>query len=133
MSTESRNPAAVAGWVLFAGTMLFVIGVFDAIQGLVALFKDEVYVIGATGLVVTTDYTTWGWILILWGVVLVLAALSLFTASAFGRWFAIIVVSINMIGQFAWFPSYPLWSLIVIGLSAGVLWALTVGWSALRD
>lgn len=37
-----------------------------------------------------------------------------------------------MIGQFAWFPAYPLWSLIVILLSAGVLWALSVGWSSVR-
>ena len=46
----------------------------------------------------------------------------------FGRWFAIIVVVINLIGQFAWFPAYPLWSLIAILLSAAVLWALTAGW-----
>lgn len=132
MSTE-RNPAAVAGWVLFAGTMMFIVGVFDVIQGLVALFKSDVYVVGASGLIVSTDFTMWGWILLIWGIVMIAAALSLFAAKGFGRIFALIVVTINMIGQFAWFPAYPLWSLIVIGLSIGVLWALTAGWSALRD
>lgn len=133
MSTEPRNPAAVAGWVLFAGFVMLVVGFFDVIQGLVALFKEEVYVIPASGLIVSTDFTTWGWILLIWGIVMILAALSLFAGGEMGRWFAIVVVAINMIGQFAWFPAYPLWSLVVIGLSAGVLWALTAGWSSLRD
>lgn len=60
MSTETRNPDAAAGWVLFAGLMMLVIGIFNVVQGLVALFKDEVYVVGASGLIVTTDFTTWG-------------------------------------------------------------------------
>lgn len=133
MGTNTRNPSAVAGWVIFAGAMLFIIGVLDVIQGLVALFKEEIYLVGASGLIVTTDYSTWGWLLLIWGVVLVLAALSLFAGGSFGRWFAIIVVGINMIGQFAWFPAYPLWSIVAIGLSVAVLWALTVGWSALEE
>ena len=133
MSSETRNPAAVAGWVLFAGFVMLVVGFFDVIQGLVALFKEEVYVIPASGLIVSTDFTTWGWILLIWGIIMILAALSLFAGGEVGRWFAIVVVAINMIGQFAWFPAYPLWSLVIIGLSAGVLWALTAGWSSLRD
>lgn len=133
MGTKERNPAAVGGWVMFAGAVMFVVGVFDVIQGLVALFKEEVYIIPSSGLVVSTDYTLWGWALLIWGIILVLGALSLFSLSEAGRWFAIVVVAINMIGQFAWFPAYPLWSLIVIILSAAVLWALTVGWSALGD
>ena len=82
---------------------------------------------------VSTDHTMWGWILLVWGIVMVLGALSLFVLGEGGRWFALVVVAINMIGQFAWFPAYPLWSLIVILLSAGVLWALSVGWSSVRD
>lgn len=61
MGTKERNPNAVAGWVVFAGAVMFVVGVFDVIQGLVALFKEEVYLIPASGLVVSTDYTLWGW------------------------------------------------------------------------
>ncbi|MBL6634055.1 MAG: hypothetical protein ISP32_06670 [Thermoleophilia bacterium] len=113
--------------------MLFIIGVLNVIQGLVALFKEEVYLVGASGLIITTDYSTWGWMLLIWGIVMVLAALSLFAGGGFGRWFALIVVGINMIGQFAWFPAYPLWSIVAIGLSVAVLWALTVGWSALEE
>lgn len=127
MSTDVRHPAA-AGWVVFAGFMLLVIGAFDIIQGIVALLKREVYVVGDNGLIITNSFNAWGWGLLIWGIILLLAGLSLFAGGGFGRWFAIIVVVINLIGQFAWFPAYPLWSLIVILLSVAVLWALTAGW-----
>ena len=128
MSSISGRSAFAGASILFTTAMLLVIGVFDLIQGFVALFKDDVYVINATGLMLTADYTAWGWALIAWGAVMIIAALSLFGLGGFGRWFSIAVVAINMIGQFAFFPAYPLWSLIVIGISAVVLWALTFGW-----
>ena len=128
MSSISGRGAFAGASILFTTAMLLVIGVFDLIQGFVALFKDDVFVVGATGLVLSTDYTTWGWALIAWGAILVLAAISLFGLGGFGRWFSIAAVGVNMIGQFAFFPAYPLWSLIVIGISAVVLWALTFGW-----
>lgn len=131
MSTDVRHPAA-AGWVVFAGFMLLVIGAFDIIQGIVALVKREVYVVGDGGLIITNSFNAWGWGLLIWGIILLLAGLSLFAGGGFGRWFAIIVVVINLIGQFAWFPAYPLWSLIVILLSVAVLWALTAGWRDAR-
>lgn len=128
MSSISGRSALAGASILFTTAMLLVIGVFDLIQGFVALFKDDVFVVGATGLVLSTDYTTWGWALIAWGAILVLAAISLIGLGGFGRWFSIAAVGVNMIGQFAFFPAYPLWSLIVIGISAVVLWALTFGW-----
>ena len=131
MTTEVQHPAAV-GWALFAAAVMFVVGVFDVIQGFVALFKDEVYLVGQNGLIITADYTAWGWALIVWGAVLIVAALSLLTAGGFGRWFSIVVVAINMIAQFAFFPAYPLWGIAAIGLSLAVLWALTLGWSSVR-
>lgn len=119
--------------VLFGAVMLLVIGAFDLIQGLVALFKDDLYVIGASGLVIATDYTAWGWSLIAWGAVLILIGLSLARFGGVGRWLAIAAVTINMVGQFAFFPAYPLWSVIAIGVSAVVLWALTFGWRSATD
>jgi hypothetical protein len=127
-----RHPAA-AGWVVFAAFMLLIIGAFDIIQGLVALIKREVYVVGDTGLIITNNFNAWGWGLLIWGIILLLAGLSLFAGGGFGRWFSIIVVTVNLIGQFAWFPAYPLWSLIAILLSAAVLWALTAGWRDARE
>ena len=50
------------GWIGFAGVIMMMLGTFHAIQGLVALFNDEYYLVGSSGLVVSLDYTAWGWI-----------------------------------------------------------------------
>ena len=129
MSTDShQGSAAPSGWVLFGGAVLFIIAGFNLIQGFVALFKEEVYLVPGSDLVVTTDYTAWGVALLIWGGIMMLAALGLFAGKEWARWFAIIVVAINLIGQFAFFSAFPLWSLVVIGLDLAILWALTVRW-----
>jgi hypothetical protein len=131
MSTN-RSPStyssAWGGWVVFAAAVMFTIGALDIIQGIAALAKDEVFLVAESGLLVTTDYTAWGWTLIIWGVVLMLGAAALFSLKSWGRWFAFAVVLLNGLVQIAWFPAYPLWSLIVLSLDVVVLYALAVRW-----
>jgi hypothetical protein len=131
MSTQ-RSPAdyssAWGGWVIFAAAVMFTVGALDIIQGIAALAKDEVYLVAESGLLVTTDYTAWGWTLIIWGAVLMFAAAALFSLKSWGRWFAFAVVLLNSIVQLAWFPAYPLWSLIALSLDVVVLFALTARW-----
>ncbi|HMO00978.1 MAG TPA: hypothetical protein PKD59_16320 [Miltoncostaeaceae bacterium] len=132
MAIDVRRPTAWTGWVVFAAAVMLTMGALDIVQGLVALNKSSTYLIPAQDLLVTTDYTTWGWSLIVWGVVVILAGLALFAGRAWGRWFAIVAVIVNAIGQIAWFPTYPLWSLLAIGLGVAVLLALTVHWHEAR-
>ncbi len=132
MSTNYDRPSPWTGWIVFAVAVMFIVGAVDVIQGLAALLKSTVYVLPEKDLLVTTNYDAWGWALIIWGVVLMLSAASLFGGGGWGRWFAIIVIIINAIVQIAFFPAYPLWSLLVIGLQLAVLWALTAGWSGAR-
>jgi len=132
MTTDTDTPSAWSGWIVFAAAVLLTVGALDIIQGIVALVKDETYLVTASGLLVTTDFTTWGWSLIIWGIVLILAAMALFAGREWGRWFAIVAVVVNGIAQIAWFPAYPLWSLLAIGLGIAVLYALTAGWKEAR-
>ena len=134
MSTDQYpEGSAWTGWVIFAGFVLIVVGCINAIQGLVAIFKHTVYVVPSSQLVVTTDYKAWGWTLLIWGIIMALAGLGLFSAKSWARWFAIFVVFVNLIGQFAWFPAFPLWSMVAIALDIFVLFALTVRWSDSRS
>ena len=135
MSTDSYRSSAASGWVVFAAAVMVTIGAVNIIQGLAALLKETTYVIpgGEDALLVTTNFDTWGWALIIWGTIVVLAGLALFAAKGWARWFAIVAIIINMIGQIAWFPAYPLWSLVAIGLGVAVLWALTAGWQEARE
>ena len=132
MSTDQFKPSAWTGWVMFAAFVMFTIGAIDIIQGLAALLKDETYLVTESGLLVTTNFTAWGWSLIIWGVVLLLAGGALLSGKEWGRWFAIAAIIINGIGQIAWFPAYPLWSLLAIGLGIAVLYALTAGWKGAK-
>ena len=124
------NSKSMAGWIGFAGIMLMIVGSIDFFQGLIAMFEDEYFVVTRSGFLVV-DLTAWGWIMLIWGVLLLLAGLGLIAAQGWARWFAIVVVSLNFIAQLGFLGNsqYPLWSLTVIALNVIVLYALTARWS----
>jgi len=117
------------GWVGFAAIMLAFIGALTFFEGLIAIIRDNYYVVTRQH-VFLFDISTWGWIMLFWGVLLFLAALGLAAKSGWARWFTIIVVFLSLLSQLsAWGNSeYPLWSLVVISLEIVVLYALTVRW-----
>ena len=60
---------SMAGWIGFAGVVMFLIGGLNMFQGLVAVFDDEYFVpTGRDFLLV--DLTTWGWMMMIWGALL---------------------------------------------------------------
>ena len=127
------NSKSMAGWIGFAGMLMLIVGAIDFFQGLIALFEDEYFVVTGSGFLVV-DLTAWGWTLMIWGVLLVLAGLGLMAAQGWARWFAIVVVSVNFIVQLGFLGNsqYPLWSLTVMALNIIVLYALTARWSESR-
>jgi hypothetical protein len=124
------NSKSMAGWIGFAGMLLLIVGAIDFFQGLIALFEDEYFVVTRSGFLVV-DLTAWGWIMLIWGVLLVCAGLGLIAAQSWARWFAIVVVSLNFIAQLGFLGNsqYPLWSLTVMALNIIVLFALTARWT----
>jgi hypothetical protein len=124
------NSKSMAGWIGFAGILMVIVGSIDFIQGLIALFEDEYYVVTGSGFLVF-DLTGWGWIMLIWGVLLVLAGLGLLGGQGWARWFAIVVVALNFVAQLGFLGNsqYPLWSLTVVALNVVVLYALTARWS----
>jgi hypothetical protein len=126
---EMATSEAWTGWVGFAAVMLLVIGVITFFEGLVAVIRDEYYVVTGDQVLIF-DLTTWGWIMMLWGAVLLLAAWGLVGKQGWARWFTIIAVSLNLLAQLGFLGNtqYPLWALVIIGLEIAVLYALTVRW-----
>jgi hypothetical protein len=127
-SNTGGNASSWSGWIAFAAVVMFVVGCINMIQGLAALLKHTVYVLPNSGLLVSTSYTTWGWMLIIWGIIMAVTAHGLLSGSGAARWFSVFLVVVNLLGQFVWFPAYPLWSLVVIALNIAVLFALTAHW-----
>jgi hypothetical protein len=120
---------AWTGWIGFAAIMLLMIGVITFFEGLVAVFRDEYYVVTGQQVIVF-DLTTWGWIMLIWGVLLVLAAAGLAAKQGWARWFTIIAVGLNLVAQLGFLGNtqYPLWALVIIALEVAVLFALTARW-----
>ena len=124
------NSKSMAGWIGFAAIVLLIVGAIDFFQGLIAVFEDEYFVPTGSGFLVF-DLTAWGWTMMIWGVLLVLAGLGLGAGQGWARWFAIVVVSLNFIAQLGFLGNTqnPIWSLTVIALNIIVLYALTARWS----
>ena len=119
-----------SGWISFAGLMMVIIGGLDFFEGLIAVIRDQYYVVTPQQIVVF-DLTTWGWIMIIWGIVLLLAGFGLLSGATWARWFAIVVGSLNLLAQLGFVGSsqYPLWALTVLALTVVVLYALIVRWN----
>ena len=124
------------GWIVFAGFVLVLVGAMDALQGLVAIIKDEYVVATAKGLAIV-DVTTWGWLTLIWGAFLVLTGFGLLGGAGWARWVAIIGVGINALGQIGFMANYPqaypLWNILIVTLNILVLYALTARWQGFRE
>ena len=126
MSTKG----SMAGWIGFAGIVLLIIGFIDIVEGLIALFADNYYVVTPSGFL-AIDLTQWGWVMLIWGILVTLAGFGLIAGQSWARWFAIFVVALNFFAQLGFLGNsqYPLWALTVVALNAIVLYALTVRWN----
>ena len=129
MATSEAMSERWSGWISFAGLMIIIIGGLDFFEGLIAVIRGQYYAVTPNQIVVV-DLTAWGWIMMIWGVVLVLAGLGLLSGATWARWFAIVVGSLNIIAQLGFVGSsqYPLWSLVALTLNVIVLYAVIVRW-----
>lgn len=127
----NREPSRWVGWIWFAGVMMILIGVFDAIQGLVALVRREFYVVGPENLLVF-DLTGWGWVHVIVGVLVALTGIVLFSGAVWARAATVLLAALNAIAQLAFMAAYPMWSVIVIALCVVVIWAVIVHGNDIR-
>ncbi|MFC7451204.1 DUF7144 family membrane protein [Rhodococcus daqingensis] len=119
------------GWGVFAGLILIMIGTFNAIAGIVALASPSRLFLGEEKLVIL-DYDRWGWVLIVWGVLLVVGGGALLAGATWARVFGVTLALLNAIGQLTWIGTQPWLSILLIALNVGVIWGLTAGWPANR-
>lgn len=118
----------VSGWAIggmtFAGSMLVLAGSFQAFSGLAAIFDDQFFVV-SRNYAFDLDVTAWGWIHLLLGIFLVVAAFALFAGRVWAVVTALVLAMVSAISNFFFIPYYPFWALLVIALDVWVIWALT--------
>jgi len=127
------EPTGWVGWIVFAATLALVVGVFDLIEGFIALFKDSYYLVAPSGLVVNVNYTTWGWVHIAIGAVLIGTALGLFAGQTWARVVGVVIAVLSAIVNFAFIPAYPLWAISVIAMDVFIVYALTAHGAEMKE
>ena len=122
----AQRVTAWVGWVWFAAFAILVQGLFNIISGAVAAFSPKTVLSWSPDGVAVVDVSTWGWLQIALGLLLLLVGFALFSGRGWARVFAVVLVIVNLLAQFVSLPITPWWSLVVIALDAVILWALTV-------
>jgi len=123
-SPTAKPSSAAVGLTVFAAVMLIMVGTFQAIAGVVALFNDTFYVVGEK-YIFQFDVTTWGWVHLILGIVIAVAGYFLFRGAVWARTVGVILASISAVLNFAWLPHYPIWAIAIITLDVFIIWALT--------
>jgi hypothetical protein len=123
--SQRQGSAWAAGWISFAGFMMILLGSFHAVAGLVGIFDDTFYTKTAN-YIFQFDRSTWGWIHLIVGIIIVLAGFGVFSGAVWARTIGVIMAIVSGIAAFAWLPWYPIWGIAIIVCAIAVIWALTL-------
>lgn len=125
--SDTRPSGMAVGFTAFAGVMMIIAGAFQAVAGFAAILEDKVYVVGQD-YVFSFDATTWGWIHLLIGIVLLLAGFGVFSGSVMARTIGVIWAGLSAIVSFMFLLGWnqPFWSMLIIAIDIIIIWALTM-------
>ena len=132
MATTQRGsqPAeqSISGWaaggITFAATMAALVGIFQILQGLVAVFNDDFYVV-TRNYTFDLDVSAWGWIHLLIGVVMLCVGFGLYARALWAVIGGLAIAMLSAVSNFFFIPYYPIWALLLIGLNVWIIWSLT--------
>ncbi len=124
-STEPE-PTGWTGWIVFASFMMFLIGAFQVVQGLVAILNDDYYAVTEGGLVVNFDFTVWGWVHLLLGVLLIASGAGVLAGNLAARIVGVLLAGLSAIANLLFIEAAPVWSIVMITVDVLVIYALTV-------
>ena len=123
---QPTRATAWVGWIFFSGILMIMLGLFQALMGLVAFFKDDHFLVARSGLLLRLDYTAWGWVHLLIGIAAVLAGFGVLLGQMWARVIGIILAVVSAVAHVAFIAAYPVWSVIVIVMDVLIIYALSV-------
>jgi hypothetical protein len=121
---EYTDDTSGDGWVLFAGTMLSIAGTINVIEGIAAISNSTFFTQNAK--FVFSNLNTFGWIVLIFGCLQVLAALGIWAKTRGVRWFGVGVAALNAVAQLLFISAYPFWSLSMLAVDILVVYGLIV-------
>jgi hypothetical protein len=119
------------GLVTFAGVMLMIAGVLNTLYGIAAIDKASFFVNDAK--YVFANLQTYGWFVLILGVVQIFAALAVWRGTPWGRWFGVACASVNAILQMLWIPSAPVLALTILAMDVIAIYGLLAYGGRRRD
>jgi hypothetical protein len=128
---DRQTTSWAVGFILFAAIMMIMVGVFQALQGLIAIFENEFYV-ATRNYLFQFDATSWGWIHLVLGLVMAFAGWGLMSGRTWARVVGITLALLSAIANFLFIPYYPFWALLIITLDVFVIWAIAAHGGELR-
>lgn len=124
MQVDPYGHQTGTGWVLFAWIVLAFAGLMNVIYGISALANSAFFVDDA--MFVFSDLRTWGWIVLIFGIVELFAAASVWKGGELGRWVGIVIAGLNVLAQMGGMQAYPFWALLIVAFDLLVIYALAV-------
>lgn len=117
--------AAVVTFTAVAGALMILSGLLDIVWGLASLVAAHAYVAApAAGYIYRWSLFGWGWFEIGMGIVVFAAGVCVFLGMPWARYFGAALAIISAVANFIILPFMPIWSIIVIGIDAFIIWAL---------
>lgn len=110
------------GWVLFAGTMLAMVGTLNIIEGIAAVANSHFFVNDAH--YVVGSLNTWGWVVMVLGLLQIAVGIGIWVKNQFARWVGVLVAVVSAIAQLLFIPAYPFWSLSMFALDVLIIYGL---------
>jgi hypothetical protein len=130
---EDEHVTGWVGWIGFAGVMMVLGGMFQAIAGLVAIFQENFFAVSTNQLLVIHNVHRWGWANLIIGSIVILAGISLFSGATWSRFVAVMLAMFSAVANLVAISLYPVWSILCITISILVIYAVVVHGSELRE
>jgi hypothetical protein len=113
-----------SSWLMFAGLMVFFTGLWNLIEGSIALFRSTYF----HGTAVFGTLAFWSVVWFAVGLLELVAGYAIIGGRSWARWVGIGIVTLSTIVNMLTIPIYPWWSMFVVAIDILVLYALTVRW-----
>jgi hypothetical protein len=136
MTSSQRTaprPTGWTGWLFFAAAMMMLNGVVWVIEGLMALVNDDYFQVTASGVVLSVNYTVWGFVHLLLGVAFFASGIGVLSGNRAARAVGVVLAGVNALVAMVFLEAAPGLGIIVIATDILVIFALCVHGSEMRD
>ena len=131
VAAGTRSRAEGSGWVLYAGLLILMAGGLNVVSGIAAIDNANFFVNDQK--FVVSDLNTWGWVHLIFGVVLLASAIGIFMRNRLAILVGIAAVLFNAMVQLFFLPANPWWAVTVFALDMLAMYGLVVQGDAEGD